>query len=108
MTTPQGPAPPPRTAQNSSVSSDHSASPPSAWVTRVPLVLATATLPSAITISTSSTLTWPEDDEDLESASVTPTFRRAKMHLLPTWDISLGHQMNSEDRDTLHFTSMFV
>ena len=54
------------------------------------------------------TLTGPEDDEDLESASVTPTFRRAKMHLLPTWDISLGHQMNSEDRDTLHFTSMFV
>ena len=38
----------------------------------------------------------------------TLTFRRAKMHLLPTWDISLGHQMNSEDRDTLHFTSMFV
>ena len=54
------------------------------------------------------TLTGPEADEDLESASVTPTFRRARMHLLPTWDISLGHQMNSEDRDTLHFTSMFV
>ena len=54
------------------------------------------------------TLTGPEDDEDLESAAVSPTFRRAKMHLLPTWDISLGHQMNSEDRDTLHFTSMFV
>ena len=39
------------------------------------------------------TLTVSEDDEDLESASVTPTFRRARMHLLPTWDISLGHQI---------------
>ena len=54
------------------------------------------------------TLTGPEDDEDLESAAVSPTFRRAKMHLLPTCYISLGHQMNSEYRDTLHFTSMYV
>ena len=44
------------------------------------------------------TLTGPEDDEDLESAAVSPTFRRAKMHLLPTWYMSLGHEMNYEDR----------
>ena len=30
------------------------------------------------------TLTGPEDDEDLESAAVSPTFRRAKLHLLPS------------------------
>ena len=54
------------------------------------------------------TLTVSKADEDLESASVSPTFRRARMHLLPTCYMSLGHQMNYEDRDTLHFTSMFV
>ena len=35
------------------------------------------------------TLTVSEADEDLES----PTFRRAKMHLLPTCYMSLGHQI---------------
>ena len=44
------------------------------------------------------TLTGDEDDDDLESASVSPTFRRAKMHLLPLYYISLDHEMTYEER----------
>ena len=83
------------------------------------------------------TLTGPEDDEDLESAAVCPTFRRAKLHLLPSahllhiyifififrkiksdralqiecTDHNLqfyGHQINYEDRDTTMWGSHFT
>ena len=83
------------------------------------------------------TLTVSKADEDLESAAVSPTFRRAKLHLLPSahllhiyifififrkiksdralqiecTDHNLqfyGHQINYEDRDTTMWGSHFT
>ena len=83
------------------------------------------------------TLTVSKADEDLESAAVCPTFRRAKLHLLPSahllhiyifififrkiksdralqiecTDHNLqfyGHQINYEDRDTTMWGSHFT
>ena len=44
------------------------------------------------------TLTGEEDDNDLDSTSVSPTFRRAKMHLLPTYYLSFSHEMSYTER----------
>ena len=44
------------------------------------------------------TLTGDEDDDDLDSAAVSPTFRRARMHLLPLYYINLGHEMSYLER----------
>ena len=44
------------------------------------------------------TLTGDEDDDAVDPTSISPTFRRAKMHLLPNYYISLTHEMSYTER----------
>jgi len=44
------------------------------------------------------TLTGDEDDDDLDSTSVSPTFRRAKMHMSSLYYLSFSHEMSHEER----------